>query len=48
MQLLKTTVCNKCSAEFEVEALEDYPILFCAGCGAELEEDEEPDEASDD
>jgi rRNA maturation endonuclease Nob1 len=40
MHLSKRTVCTSCAAEFEIEALEDYPILFCAACGVELEEDE--------
>lgn len=46
MYLLKTTACNRCSAEFEIQALEEHPILFCPGCGEELEE-EEPEENSD-
>lgn len=46
--LLKRTVCNKCAAEFEIEPLEDYPILFCPGCGAELEEEDEAEEVGDD
>lgn len=48
MHLSKRTVCSACSGEYEVEAFDDNPILFCAGCGAELEEDEieveDPDE----
>lgn len=40
MHLSKRTVCNGCSAEFEIEALEDFPIMFCPACGKELEDDE--------
>lgn len=47
MNLSKRTVCSHCSGEFEVEASEDYPIMFCAGCGAELEEDDEELDDSD-
>lgn len=43
MPLSKRTVCHDCSAEFEIEAIEDHPILFCASCGAELEVDEDED-----
>ena len=47
MSLSKRTVCHSCSAEFEIEAIEDYPILFCASCGAELEEDEDAAETDE-
>lgn len=47
MSLSKRTVCHSCSAEFEIEAIEDFPILFCASCGAELEEEEATTEDHD-
>jgi predicted RNA-binding Zn-ribbon protein involved in translation (DUF1610 family) len=40
MAINKKTVCNSCTAEFFIEPLEDYPVLFCPSCGDELLDDE--------
>ena len=47
MSLSKRTVCHNCTAELEIEADEDFPILFCASCGNELEEDDELEDHDD-
>jgi rRNA maturation endonuclease Nob1 len=47
MSVNKKTSCSGCSAEFEIEPLEDYPIAFCPACGLELDEDLDEDEVDD-
>lgn len=40
MAINKKIVCSNCTGEFEIEPVEDFPILFCPSCGVDLDTDE--------
>lgn len=41
-------VCDSCDGKFEVEADEEYPILFCPSCGTEIMEEIDHEEENED